>query len=106
MNKTYQINFYVPEEHLDSVKEAMFEAGAGRIGEYDYCAWQILGEGQFKPLEGSNPYSGTKNVVKKAPEYKVELVCEEKFLKDVIGAMKKAHPYETPAYSVIELVNI
>ncbi len=45
----------------------MFEAGAGRIGEYDYCAWQILGEGQFKPLEGSNPYSGTKNVVKKAP---------------------------------------
>jgi len=45
-------------------------------------------------------------VVKKAPEYKVELVCEEKFLKDVIGAMKKAHPYETPAYSVIELVDI
>jgi hypothetical protein len=84
----------------------MFEAGAGRIGEYDYCAWQVLGEGQFRPLDGANPYIGKKGEIERVLEYKVEMVCEEEFLKEVIDAMKKAHPYETPAYSVIELVDI
>ena len=106
MKKIYQISFYVPKEHLDSVKRAMFEAGAGRIGEYDYCAWQVLGEGQFRPLDGANPYIGKKGEIERVLEYKVEMVCEEEFLKEVIDAMKKAHPYETPAYSVIELVDI
>jgi hypothetical protein len=106
MEKIYQISFYVPKESLEEVKVAMFKAGAGRIGEYDYCAWQVLGEGQFRPLDGANPYIGKKGEIERVLEYKVEMVCEEEFLKEVIDAMKKAHPYETPAYSVIELVDI
>jgi hypothetical protein len=106
MEKIYQISFYVPKESLEEVKMAMFKAGAGRIGEYDYCAWQVLGEGQFRPLDGANPYIGKKGEIERVLEYKVEMVCEEEFLKEVIDAMKKAHPYETPAYSVIELVDI
>jgi len=106
MSKLYQISFYVPKSHTDSVKEAMFRAGAGKIGEYDSCAWQVLGEGQFRPKEGANPYIGKENIVEKVMEYRVEMVCKERYLKEAIDAMKKAHPYETPAYSVIELINI
>ncbi|MEQ8952612.1 MAG: NGG1p interacting factor NIF3, partial [Gammaproteobacteria bacterium] len=54
----YKIEFYVPESHLEQVKSAMFAAGAGRAGEYDSCAWQTLGQGQFRGLEGSSPYLG------------------------------------------------
>jgi len=106
MEKIYQISFYVPKESLEEVKVAMFEAGAGRIGEYDYCSWEVLGEGQFRPLDGANPYIGKKNIIEKVMEYKVEMICKEEFLKDTIDAMKKSHPYETPAYSVVELINI
>ena len=52
----YKIELYVPESHLTAVKTAMFEAGAGRVGNYDLCAWQTRGEGQFRPLDGSRPF--------------------------------------------------
>ena len=53
----YKIEFYTPESHLETVKKAMFEAGAGHLENYDCCCWQTRGIGQFRPLEGSNPYS-------------------------------------------------
>ncbi|MGB1498121.1 MAG: NGG1p interacting factor NIF3, partial [Alloalcanivorax venustensis] len=52
----YKLCFYVPEEHAEAVKNAVFEAGAGRIGNYDCCSFQVAGQGQFRPLEGSDPY--------------------------------------------------
>lgn len=102
----YQIVFYVPETHLEQVKDALFEAGAGRIGDYDSCAWQTLGQGQFRPLEESAPYIGQTGQVEQVAEYKVELVCEEGRLKASIAAMLEAHPYEEPAYSVWPLLDI
>lgn len=96
----FVICFYVPKENVDSVKHAMFEKGAGRIGHYSGCAWQVLGEGQFTPLEGSHPAIGQQNIVEKVMEYKVEMVCEEEYLTEVIAALKSAHPYEQPAYYV------
>ena len=102
----YQIVFYVPETHLELVKVALFEAGAGKIGNYDSCAWQTLGQGQFRPLEGSAPYIGQSGQVEQVAEYKVELVCEEGVLKTAIAAMLAAHPYEEPAYSVWPLLDI
>ena len=57
-SQLYKIEFYVPETHLEAVKSAMFEAGAGNIGDYDSCAWQSLGQGQFRPLQGSSAYLG------------------------------------------------
>ena len=53
-----KLTVYIPESHLDVVKTALFEAGAGRYRHYDRCAWQILGDGQFRPLEGSQPFLG------------------------------------------------
>lgn len=104
MGKTiYKIEFYVPASHLDSVKMALFAAGAGRVGDYDCCAWQTRGQGQYRPLEGSQPYVGSTGEVETVDEYKVEMVCEEQHLKAALVAFRIAHPYEEPAHSVIRL---
>ena len=79
----------------------MFEAGAGRIGNYDCCAWQTRGEGQFRPLDGSSPFLGNQGQIEKVIEHKLEMVCEEQCLEAVIAALKRAHPYEEVAYTVI-----
>ena len=79
----------------------MFEAGAGRVGNYDCCAWQTRGEGQFRPLDGSTPFLGNQGHIETVIEYKLELVCEEPCLKAVIAALKRAHPYEEVAYTTI-----
>src|SRR3990167_2831179 len=97
----YKISFYVPENNVEQVKEALFDAGAGRIGQYASCAWQVKGEGQFMPLNGSNACIGEMNRLEKVTEYKVEMVCSEEFIHAAIAALKTTHPYETPAYHVI-----
>ncbi len=102
----FQITLYVPESHLDSVKSALFEAGAGRIGAYDCCAWQCKGEGQFRPLAGSKPFLGELDKIESVIEYKVELVCEDILIESAIKAMLDAHPYEEPAYSVWSLYSV
>lgn len=79
----------------------MFAAGAGRVGDYDSCAWQTLGQGQYRPLAGSNPYQGQTGIVEAAQEYKVEMVCEPDLVKAAIAALKEAHPYEEVAFSVM-----
>jgi len=100
MNKIY---FYAPKSHVEQIKTAMFERGAGKIGEYDCCSWQTLGEGQFRPLEKAQAFIGETGEVETVSEYKVEMVCENECLDEVLQAMKAAHPYETPAYGVIEI---
>jgi hypothetical protein len=100
-----KITFYAPKENAEQVKLAMFNAGAGRIGNYDSCCWQVLGQGQFRPLDGSNPHLGSQGSVEQVNEYRVEMVCEESLIKEVVQAMKKAHPYETPAYDIVKILD-
>jgi len=104
-NKLYKIECYVPETHLEQVKSALFAAGAGRVGDYDCCAWQTAGTGQFKPLAGSTPFIGELNEVASVAEYKVELVCAKDNLSAALQAMISAHPYQEPAFSVLALVD-
>jgi len=110
----YKFCFFVPQEALESVKEACFAAGAGCIGDYDRCCWQVLGEGQFRPLLGSNPYIGSApevnveeapaaGVLERLPEYRVEMVCDDGVIRAAVTALKRAHPYEEPAYDVWRL---
>ncbi len=99
----YKIYFYVPVDHAEPVKNAMFKAGAGTIGPYACCAWQVLGEGQFMPLEGSNAFIGEQNQLEKVPEYRVEMICDSQCIQNVIRALKEAHPYEQPAYQVFRI---
>ncbi len=93
-----KLEFYVPTNQAEEVKFAVFEAGAGKLGNYDNCCWQTVGNGQFRPLPGSNPSIGTHAKVEEVEEMKVELICPANVIKEVIAALKKAHPYETPAY--------
>lgn len=92
--------FYVPGEHAEAVKEALFAAGAGRIGAYDRCCWQAEGTGQFRPLPGSDPFIGDTDRLERVPETRVEMVCAGEFLDAAVAALKAAHPYETPAFMV------
>lgn len=99
----YKLGFYVPASHLEQVKEAVFATGAGRIGAYDCCCWQVAGQGQFRPLDGSKPWIGRQGSVESVDEYRVELVCVEELIKAAVAAMRLAHPYEEPAYDVVKL---
>jgi structural toxin protein (hemagglutinin/hemolysin) RtxA len=100
----YKLCFYVPKSHLETVKTAVFGAGAGRIGDYDHCCWQVMGQGQFRPLAGSNPHLGQLDRLEQVAEYRVEMVCEASCVRVAVQAMQDAHPYEEPAWDVIELV--
>lgn len=103
MRTVFKLCVYIPESHLESVKQAMFSAGAGRIGDYDSCCWQVLGEGQFRPLNGSQPFIGVPDVVETVSEFRVEMVCTSDCIDAVIIALKQAHPYEQPAYDVLRV---
>ncbi len=96
----HKLCFYVPEPHLEDVKDALFAVGAGKIGNYDHCCWQSRGQGQFRPLEGSDPFIGQMAETEQLTEYKVEMVFDEALVDAVIGALLAAHPYETPAYQI------
>ena len=99
----YKICVYVPENAVENVKQALFNAGAGRIGNYDSCCWQSKGVGQFRPLPGSNPAIGAHGEIEQVVEIKVELVCEDKLVKQAIAALRASHPYEEPAFDVFKL---
>jgi hypothetical protein len=99
----FKITFFVPESHLEVVKDALFAAGAGRLGDYDHCAWQVKGQGQFRPLAGSNPYLGREGEIELVDEFRVEMICADEHLRAAIGALEASHPYETPAYDLVRL---
>ena len=85
------------------MKEALFAAGAGRYRLYDHCCWQVLGEGQFRPLVGSSPFLGKTGEVERVSEYRVEMLCEEKDCVVVTKALRSVHPYEEPAFDFVRL---
>ena len=99
----YKLCFFVPESHLEPVKQAVFAAGGGRIGDYEHCCWQVLGQGQFRPGPGADPFIGQAGKLETVAEYRVELVCEDDLIAGVVAALKAAHPYEEPAYDVLRL---
>lgn len=99
----YQLIVYVPLADAEKLKEALFNAGAGKYENYDRCSWQCNGIGEFRPLEGSNPSIGSLGIIEKIEEVKIETVCKPEVIKNVLLALKSAHPYEEPAYGVMEL---
>jgi len=102
----YKVCVFVPETAVEQVKQAMFKAGAGKIGDYDSCCWQTLGQGQFRPLEGSSPFIGEQDRIETVAEFRIEMVCTDELIKDAVAAMKNSHPYEEPAYDVWKLEDI
>lgn len=100
-----QLVVYVPLSHLQIVKDAIFAAGAGSYQNYDQCCWESHGVGQFRPLEGADPFIGVVGHVEALPEVKIETICREEVVLAVIEALKKAHPYEEPAFGLFRMMD-
>ena len=95
---------FVPEEALDTVRDALFEAGAGRIGSYERCSWYTAGTGTFFGGEASDPTIGEKGREERVPEFRLETVFPEERHEQVVSALRRAHPYEEPAFDVYSLL--
>ena len=102
----YLVSFYVPYSHLETVKSAMFKKGAGKLGNYDCCSWHTKGVGQFRPLPGSTPFTGNKGKIHLEEEYKVDLICNNDIIVEVLSELVRVHPYEEPAYHAMEIVTL
>lgn len=96
---------FVPADHAEAVKNAVFEAGAGRIGNYDECSFAVSGEGTFRAKDGANPFVGAIGERHIEKEMRVEWIFESFLEQPIIAALKSAHPYEEVAYDVYPLTN-
>lgn len=101
----HKLCYYVPQSHLEVTKQAVFDAGAGRLGNYDRCCWQVRGNGQFRPLADSRPFLGRPGEVEQVDEFRVEMICSDEHLAEVVAALKQSHPYEEPAYHLLRLAD-
>lgn len=101
----YKLTVYIPGSHLGTVKEALFDAGAGRYAAYDRCCWQVQGQGQFRPLQGSDPFIGKTGVVECVAEYRVEMICAAESVAAVTAALRATHPYEEPAFDFVRIAD-
>jgi hypothetical protein len=95
---------FVPPEALDAVRDAVFSAGAGRIGRYERCSWYTEGTGTFQALAGAEPAIGEVGREERVPETRLETVFPQELEADVIAALRRAHPYEEPAFDVYQLL--
>lgn len=101
----YKLSVFVPELFIDKVSEAIFEAGGGRIGNYDKCSYRVTGTGTFKGNEKSNPQIGAKEQFEQVEETRLEVILDRWKLRHVVSAIISAHPYDEPAYDIYPLEN-
>ena len=94
---------FVPADSLDAVRDALFGAGAGRIGDYERCSWYAEGTGTFRPLPGTSPTVGAVGEEERVPELRLETVFPAERRNEVVAALRAAHPYEEPAFDVYVL---
>jgi hypothetical protein len=97
---------FVPEESLDAVRDAVFAAGAGRIGDYERCSWYSEGTGTFVAGEGAHPVAGEGEAGReeRVPELRLETVFPENRQAEIVEALRRAHPYEEPAFDIYALL--
>ncbi len=100
-----KIAVYVPHSHVSEVREAMFSAGAGHIGNYDQCSFNVLGTGTFRAGDGADPYVGKLGESHQEPETRIEVVTNSWTKARVVNAMLASHPYEEVAYDIYRIEN-
>lgn len=105
MGKFVKIAVYVPSSHADKIRAALADAGAGHIGNYDFCSFSVKGTGRFRGQEGAQPFLGKIGTIKKVSEERIETICLKSGLKKILTAIKKSHPYQEPAVDVYPLLN-
>lgn len=99
-DKLYKLAVFVPRTHAEAVRDAMFRAGGGWIGNYSHCSFNVEGIGTFMPRDGSEPYIGQTGKLERAEETRIEIIVPDSVRKAVVQAMLKAHPYEEVAYDL------
>lgn len=99
----YLLSYYVPAHAKEKTKEALFAIGAGMFENYEKCAFETLGTGQFQPVRGANPHIGTLDVLERVEEYKVEIICPAHLITQALATLKETHPYEEVAYGVFKM---
>jgi dinuclear metal center YbgI/SA1388 family protein len=104
--KLVKLVVFVPQTHVEQVRRAIIQAGAGHIGNYSNCTFQSDGMGTFLPLTGANPFIGEQGKLEVVPEFRLETIMPEKISRRVIKSMCKAHPYEEVAYDIYPLHNV
>jgi dinuclear metal center YbgI/SA1388 family protein len=104
-NVLHKLVVFCPTEAAAIVSQAMFDAGAGHIGNYDQCSFETNGVGAFRPLDGAQPVLGELGQREKVSETRIEMLCSKHVISRVISAMKQAHPYEEVAYDCYQLEN-
>lgn len=100
-----KMQVFVPKEAVDNVRLAIGKAGGGRIGNYTHCTFVTSGHGYFLPMEGANPTVGSMGKIERVEEVKIEFMCEQDKIKDVILAIKEAHPYEEAPVDIFPLLD-
>lgn len=104
MPKLFKLVVFVPYSHLEKVRTAICGAGAGKIGnKYDNCTFYSLGIGTFRPRKNAKPFIGKRGKIEKVREARLETIAARKDFKKIISAMRKAHPYEEPAFDIYPL---
>ena len=99
----YKIFVFAPVDATDKIIDAASEAGAGKIGNYSHCAFITSGVGNWKSLPGSHPTIGEVGKMSREPENKIEMLCSDKSLQNIVTAIRRAHPYESPEIDVVKL---
>jgi len=100
-----KIVVFVPDENRRAVQEAMWEAGAGQIGNYDCASFRVRGNGTFRPNENADPHTGEIGKLEEADEWRLEIIAPQNRQNQIVAAMKAAHPYEEVAFDIIALQN-
>lgn len=94
---------FVPAQALENVREALFAAGAGRIGDYERCAWYTAGTGTFLAGEDAQPTVGEVGREQRVTDYRLEIVYPSELEAEIVQALRDAHPYEEPAFDLYQL---
>jgi hypothetical protein len=104
--QSHKLVWFVPREALEATRDAVFAAGAGRIGDYERCSWYTAGTGTFLARKGANPSVGEVGREERVAELRVETVVPVDLLTQVLQALRDAHPYEEVAFEVYPLVDV
>ncbi len=101
----HKMAVFVPDGHAEALRNALFDAGAGRMGDYDECSFNSQGSGTFRPGQGASPFVGERGLRHSQPETRVEVICPAHASARIVAAMKAAHPYEEVAFDLHPLLN-
>lgn len=100
---SYKVVVTVPEDEADALRNAIGDAGGGKVGNYIHCSFSVKGVGRFLPVEGANPSVGEVGNPEQVVEERIEITCDQESLKAVVDAIRETHSYEEPAIDVYKL---